>query len=208
MRLLFVADLESALQAKPTDVQSLERSHLPPPPHLASIPTGVARRETKEASAFWPELYPQTRQQLLEKGYAEEVELAERIAPELSLAVSKGFPIPPALRERAVFEVYRVMIAATDANQRLRAVALLERMARSNDNPNALPDQLQPSASSPAGIPSVQVNIQNNVATGVGPQTGSPSVTVGELVDELLSRPDVQDALDADLPNTGEDYGI
>lgn len=206
MRLLFVTDVDQALEKSPADVQSLpERpTDLTAGDDTANLPPGAVRREPTEGSAFWPEIDPRTRQQLLDKGYGEEVELAERISPELKLAVNKGFPIPPALRERAVFEVYRVMMASGNARDRLRAVEVLERMARANDNPNALPDQLNPGTPQ---HPSVQVNIQNNVSAPAEVAKDG-SVTVAELVNEMLSRTDVQAALDADVPNHGEDYGI
>jgi len=137
-------------------------------------------------------------------GRGQLVDVATAVHRDLCSAISKGWAVPKELRDRAVFEVSRVLMGAESPRDRLRAAETLERMVRANNAPNALPDQLRPGETAPGAAASVQVNIQNNI---VPPEhrTG-PSVTVGELVDELLSRRDVLDAIDADLPP--DDYGM
>lgn len=190
-RIAYITNVDQAHAA-------MESVELTPPHAGANLPSGVARRDSLEGSAFWPELDPQTSELLRQAGAGADVDAAKKIAPELSLAINNGFPIPHALKARAVYEVYKVIVGkGVDRSDRLKALALMERMARSNVSPNALPNQL------PASGPSanVQVNIQNNPSS-------APSVSVVEMVDELLSRPDVQAAIEADLPHTQEDYGM
>lgn len=195
-RIVYLTSLDQAVESTPAVVH--RGSELTPPPPAANLADGVARRDSLEGSAFWPELNPRTRQLLHEAGSGADVEAATKISKELSLAVSKGFPMPDALKARAVYETYKIMVGAgVDRADRLKAISLFERMARTNANPNALPDQLAPAG--PAA--NVQVNIQNNVGS-------APSVSVAEMVDELLSRPDVQAAIEADVPHSQEDYGM
>lgn len=192
MRILHITTIDQACAATPADVKPLT---LTPSPAITNLTTdGDARRDAWDASAFWPELNPRTREELIRKGYGEEVAAARSIAPELARAIDKGFPIPPALRARAVYETYKIMMSG-NRTEKLRAVEVLDRMHRASLSPNALPDQLKPETTT-----NVQVNIQNNPP--------APSASVAELVDELLSRADVQQALDADVPGKDFDYAM
>ena len=193
MRILYATNPDQALAAKP---QPLRLTGTPP---VANLQPGDAKRDPWDGSAFWPELNPRTREDLISKGYGEEVAAARAIAPELSQAISKGFPVPEALKARAVYETYKIMLNGS-RTEKLRAVEVLERMVKSAANPTTLPDQL-----APAPTTNVQVNIQNGPAAVA---SASTTVSVAELVDELLSRPDVQAALEADVPHTVEDYGM
>lgn len=195
MRILFATTPDQAHAATP---QTRNLTAVKPP---ANLPAGDARRDSWEGSAFWPELNPRTRDELIAKGYGEEVAAARAIAPELSLAISKGFPIPEPLKARAVYETYKIMLSGS-RTEKLRAVEVLERMVRATANPNALPDQLAPAA---GPTTNVQVNIQNGPAAIAAEST---TVSVAELVDEMLSRADVQAAIEAEVPHTDEDYGM
>lgn len=173
-------------------------AQLPAPAPNATIAT-VDRREAPEASAFWSELHPKTFQALYDKGYGEELELMRGMFREITdtaAAMGKGWAVPDALKNRAVFETAKVLTTNPKPENRLKAAAILERMVRSSQSPNALPEQLTPQGGPAVAV---QVNVTNNE---------TPSVTVAELVDEILGRPDVQAALDADVPDPGYDYGM
>lgn len=165
---------------------------------IATIP----RREEPESSAFWPELHPKASQALIEKGYGEELDLMREMHKEISqtaAAMNKGWAVPDALKNRAIFEAAKLLTTSSTPEVKLKTISILERMVRANQAPNALPDQLQPTGGPAVAV---QVNVTNN-----GPGS-EPSVTVAEMVDEILGRADVQAALDADVPDPGYDYGM
>lgn len=192
MKLLAITTVE---QAK--DVAAGVRE-LTTVPAIGNLPKSQAERDAPEVSAFWPELDPAIAQTMRSKGWGEQVDTARAHYTEIVAKANKGWPIPDGLKARAVFEVGQTLLSSKSETVRLQAVALLERMVRANANPNALPDQLP--ATGPAVA--VQVNVQNNV------QASAPSASVAELVDEILSRADVQAALDAEVPDPGYDYGM
>lgn len=189
------------IHASLAQAPALKPGELPVAKPNATIAT-TDRREAPEASAFWPELHPKASQALIDKGYGEELDIMRQMHAELAdtaAAMGKGWAVPEALKTRAVFEVAKVLTGANAPKLKLNAAAILERMVRASQAPNALPDQIKPEGGPAVAV---QVNVTNNGGTS------DPSVSVAELVDEILGRADVQAALDAEVPDPGYDYGM
>lgn len=89
----------------------------------------------------------------------------------------------------------------------VRTLSIIEQRAESLEIHRAR--LKQPKGDLPAQI-AAQINIQNNV--GMQPREDDepdiPRLAVNEVVDEILSRQSVRDAIDADVPRIEGDYGM
>ena len=193
---------------QPAMIKTESSASSQPPQSLPKVEDGGAKRDARKASAFWPETHPKTRQAYIDNGHEEQVQQAERFLPEIREATSRGFPIPPAMKERAVYELATVMMYSADDQLRLRAIDTLRKMETLNLQPDALPEQLQPGNAAPAAN-NVQVNVNvEQPPKGPTVQAASVSATVDELLTEMLGREDVQKAIDARVVLPDEDYAV
>lgn len=165
-------------------------------PVLPGQPNDEAPQQSQEdstrSSVFWPELDPEAMAQATARGQGDAVKRVADFRLEL-MAVNNGFPIPPELRARMVFEATKVMLNPNHPfRERAWAIKLLKEMDQANRGPTAgLPDQVQ------------NVNVQVNVDK---PES-EPSVSPQEIVAELLSMPAVVHAIDRyEFKDDGVDY--
>ncbi len=89
----------------------------------------------------------------------------------------------------------------------VRTLSIIEQRAESLEIHRAR--LRQPKGDLPAQI-AAQINIQNNVGTQPreDDEPDIPRLAVNEVVDEILSRQSVRDAIDADVPRIEGDYGM
>lgn len=88
----------------------------------------------------------------------------------------------------------------------VRTLSIIEQRAESLEIHRAR--LRQPKGDLPSQI-AAQINIQNNIGSQRDDEERElPAMDISAIVDELLSRPDVQDAIEADVPQSLEDYGM
>lgn len=101
--------------------------------------TGVAKEPD---SFFWPELTEARKSEALSAGRGDAFKRFEDARLEIR-AINERWPIPPALRERMIFENARIVIdAKAEPKQKLLASRILLAMDQANHKPKDLPEQI------------------------------------------------------------------